>query len=116
MSRKDELPKRTKKDEDQYNEELRRESPIKTEVIVELRELNKTLLANQVTLLKSLIDISEAQAESLRALNVYRRQLLQQSKDAVMSDTHCVPGCNRHRWDNVDGWHSVAESQLFLAR
>ena len=90
--------KRSKKDEDDYNDTLRREEPIKTEVIVELRHLNQILLTNQQLLLEALIQSSDH-------LRTYRVQALERTKYALKSTSHCVVGCTNHTWDDVDGWH-----------
>lgn len=99
------LPKRTKKDEDDYNKHLRREEPIKTEVIVELRDQNKSLWQSQANLLQALIEAQDA-------LRVYRMQALEIArKRASQSDGHCVPGCRKHEWDSENGWYRVGERE-----
>ncbi len=95
---------RSVKEEKAFSDNLRREEPIKTDVIVELRAQNKMLWANQVSLLTNLINAEDA-------LRVYRLNLLEQSKAcAGDSATHCVPGCTKHEWRNSDGWHRKSEA------
>lgn len=88
---------RTAKDEAEFVEHLRREEPIKTEVIIELHNTTARLLQNQETLLEELIRAGDA-------LRTYRSELLEQTKRAIQHQTHCVPGCTRHDWDDVKGW------------
>lgn len=64
---------RTAKDERDYVENLRREEPIKTEVIVELKQMNRVLLENNARILQALIDAQD----SLRA---YRVAALEQTR------------------------------------
>lgn len=89
------MEKRTKKDEDDYNAELRREEPLKTEIIVMLRADRKRLLLNQQKLLTNLL---HATAD----LQLYRAQVLERTEQALKVDT--IPG---FYWDNVDGWHRL---------
>lgn len=112
-----ELPRRTKKDEDEYIKHLQREEPIKTEVIVELRGHNKLLLENQKRLLEALIASEETIIKDKQALLVYRRQLLDATKHMISNDgSSCVPGCKKHVWDSADGWKKRDSStDLFLA-
>ncbi|MBU0959873.1 MAG: hypothetical protein KKB31_08040 [Nanoarchaeota archaeon] len=93
---------RTAKVEAGFVAELRREAPIKTEVIVELREQNRALWESQARLLSALIAAEDA-------LRVYRALTLERSIACGSSDSKCVPGCDRHRWDDADGWHRTAE-------
>jgi hypothetical protein len=95
---------RTQKDEDNYNANLRREEPIKTEVIVELREQNRNLLANQVWLLRALLS-----AESVLA--IFRAQVLEQTEALLASNSKCIPGCLLHEWHDADGWHRQGEGK-----
>ena len=94
--------KRTQKDEDEYNAILRREDSIKTEIIVQLREQNKTLWTSQATLLEAVIRAEDA-------LRIYREQALAIAQQAANSSSRCTPGCTRHRWDDKDGWHREDE-------
>ena len=94
--------KRTQKDEDDYNLELRLEEPIKTEVIVELRRQNAGLWASQAKLLKALLAAEEA-------LRLYREGALAYAEQAANDTSHCTPGCKAHYWDSVDGWHRKGE-------
>ena len=90
---------RTAIDEQEYIKELRREEPIKTEVIQELRQQNKQLWQSQVMLLEGLIRAEDA-------LRVYRLTVLERARHAVQGeDSHCIPHCTRHHWDSCDGWH-----------
>jgi hypothetical protein len=91
------MSKRTQKDEDNYNAELRRSNPIMCEVIVELKNDNKNLRANQARLLAQLIEAQDS-------LRVYREQVLAHTKRCIDAPGDCVPGCTKHRWDTVDGW------------
>lgn len=91
---------RTKADEVEYVANLKREEPIKTQVIVELREQNRNLWTSQARILQALLD-----AEA--ALRVYREVSLQQARLAADDPSPCRPGCKRHRWDDVDGWHDT---------
>lgn len=112
------LPKRTQKDEDDFIATLRRENPIKSEIIAEHQRALKNLISNQVVLLDTAIKYSEQLIEAHTALNVYRKQLLAGSKVdlASMQDIQsCIPGCKKHRWDNVDGWHRTDEAEYALA-
>lgn len=95
--------KRTKKDEDDYNLGLRRESPIKTEVIQELRAQLRLGLENQERLLTSLI-------ESEETLLLYRRKALDNVRACMNHEGHCAIGCTRHAWDTVAGWHRTGEA------
>lgn len=93
--------RRTAKDEAAYVLNLRREEPIKTEVIVELRAQNHELWQTQVKLLEALIAAN-------KSLEVYRERQLGQAKwclEQSASHGKCVPGCARHQWNNLDGWH-----------
>lgn len=98
------LPKRTQKDEDSYNAILRREEPIKTEVIIELKQANQRLLENQERLIRSLLEMSDQ-------LRVYRVQALANVELANRSPSHCLSGCTRHEWNDVDGWRQKGASQ-----
>lgn len=89
---------RTAKDEANYNAGRRREEPIKTEVIAELREQNKQLWQTQVTLLDNLLRDAEA-------IFIYRSRALASAKANAESSSSCIPGCTRHTWDSKDGWH-----------
>lgn len=95
---------RTAKDEYQLDEQLRREESIKTEVIVELREQNRVLLASQERLLAALC---EAQA----SLQTYRISALENTRQAIQSSTDCIPGCTKHYWGTADGWHRKGETK-----
>jgi len=94
------MGKRTAQDERLYEEELRREEPIKSEVIAELRSENQWLLSNQARLLTSLIDANDA-------LRVYRSEILKQTLTRIQRPGHCSAGCQRHRWDMKNGWQRV---------
>jgi hypothetical protein len=92
------MSKRTARDEAQYLAELKREEPIKGEVIAELREQNGILWKNQLTLLRELIAANDA-------LRVFREQALTRAAKAVAAGGDCVPGCRKHAWDSAKGWH-----------
>lgn len=98
------MSKRTAKDERDYSEHLRREEPIKTEVIVELRKHNRLLLENQERALEALVSATDSLVSALTALNNYRRSHLEATKAARGSESQCVPNCKRHKWDTEDGW------------
>jgi hypothetical protein len=101
------MSKRTAKDEQQYDEQLRREMPIVGEVLSEFRRQNSELWKSQVDLLRELIAANEA-------LLLYRRRALENSARALtMCDDvhHCVPGCTRHEWRDRDGWHRAAAKE-----
>lgn len=98
------LPKRTAKDEADYNLNLRREEPIKTEVIVELRNHNRALLEAQVRILEALIQANDS-------LRVYRMASVAAVKFALASSGSCAPGCTKHEWHNSDGWHYKVENE-----
>lgn len=93
------MPKRTPHDEYEYDQHLRAQEDIKTEVIVELREQNRLLIENQRTLLHNLI-------EATTALNVYRGNLLTATERACRErqSSPCASDCDRHTWDTVKGW------------
>lgn len=82
---------RTAKDE--YK--IRRESDIKTEVVVELREQNRILFAEGKTLLKALIEQTDL-------VQGYRRRHLDDMLRA--QETDCAIGCDKHVWEDKDGW------------
>lgn len=91
------LPKRTAKDEAEYNAHLRREEPIKTEIIQQLRADNKVLLTNQQRLLTNLL---LAQQD----LATYRAEKIASAEMALATG-----GVSGFYWDNVDGWHRKGE-------
>lgn len=98
--------KRTAKDEADYNANLRREAPITSEVIVELRNEYRALLEDRERLLEALIGAQDA-------LRFYRLQALATTKRAIKlaSESRCVAGCDKHYWDDVDGWHHHSENE-----
>lgn len=100
MSKKDGFT-RTKKDEDDYNAGLRREEPIKTEIIVALQAQNKTLLENQARILSSLVAAEDA-------LRVYRVQMLEQTQRWINTEWKEL-FAGKFVWDDVDGWHRAGE-------
>lgn len=102
MSKRNE---RTAADEARFYEQLRREEPIKTEVIVELREQNKRLLENQQRTLTALIEYGDLLAASIGMLRAYRLDALRLTERAIEDGSHCLPGCQRHEWHSIDGWH-----------
>lgn len=90
---------RSSKDEYTYDQQLREQEAIKTEVINDLREQNRVLLLTQENLLRNLIN-----AES--ALAGYRRNTLAATEraNAKANASHCTTDCARHSWDTVAGW------------
>lgn len=98
------LPKRTKADEAAYIAELKREEPIKTEVIVELRAELDLLMQDRITLLEGLIVATDQ-------LRIYRVGMLERSRrlQNEASRTHCGFGCKKHVWHDADGWHRTDE-------
>ena len=96
--------KGTVKDERDYVEELLREEPIKSEVIVELREHNKHLLNNQVVLLTTLVQMTDSLIGALTSLNIYRRDLMASGQRLSKDQGSCAVGCQRHEWTSEDGW------------
>lgn len=100
---------RTSKDEYRYDAQLRREEKIKTEVIVQLRDQNKALWRAQRDLLASLLAAGNT-------LQTYREGALHNAELAIQHYEHgsCVPGCTKHVWNSVDGWHSTDEMKAAL--
>jgi len=93
---------RTAADEYKYDQQLRREEKVKSELIQELRQQNRVLWQNHQRLLEALL----AAEESLR---VYRTRQLKVTEQALLQQYHCVPGCTQYRWDDKDGWHRTDE-------
>lgn len=91
------MSKRTAKDEIEYDQHLRLQEDVKTEVIVELREGVRMLLENKAHLLQALI---QAQDD----LRVYRGYALEAVRAALANLGDCVPGCTKHEWDHIEGW------------
>lgn len=104
MSKKSE---RTAADEAQYVAHLIREEPIKTEVIVELREQNERMRENQRNLLHQVIDYGDLLVAAITALRVYRVNALKSTEREMEDGSDCVPFCGKHIWDTCDGWHRV---------
>jgi hypothetical protein len=96
--------KRTQKDEDDYNLVLRREEPIKTEIIVKLRDENHLLWESQVRLLDALNAAN-------RALLVYREQQQTFAEARSKQSFHATMVIQGYRWDDVDGWHRTNEEK-----
>lgn len=94
--------KRTAKDDREYEANLRREGPIKTEVIAELREQNRALWKTQASLLGALINAQDA-------LRVYRVLALNQAKSFSEQTGRCTPGCRLHEWHHDNGWYRAGE-------
>lgn len=94
------MEKRTKKDEDDYNRNLCREEPIKTEIIQQLRADVKFLLANQKRLLTNLM---LAQTD----LQTYREGMLAKT-ERLLREPNGVGG---FYWDDADGWHRLGEAK-----
>ena len=105
------LPKRTAKDEHEYDESLRREEAIKTEVIAEFREHLKEAARLAANHMEALIAQGEFLRQALCVLQSYRNRELEALKQyaADVQAGHCVPTCTRHVWDNADGWHRKGE-------
>lgn len=90
---------RTQKDENDYHANLRREAPIQQAVIAELRQGYRQLLEQQARLLQALLT-----AEA--SLRLYRSQSLANTRYLLeLPESKCLPGCKRHTWNNLDGWH-----------
>lgn len=89
--------KRTKKDEDQWLEQLKREHSIYHDLVQTLRADRKQLLFNQQKLLTNLI---QATAD----LQLYRAQVLASTEQSLKSDA--ISG---FYWDDVDGWHRESD-------
>ena len=103
------MRKRTSKDEQLFDESLRREESTKTEVILELRNENKRLLQNQQRTMAALIQTGDLLLQSLEALRIYRVQILQGTESALKSNSPCVPGCRTHHWDTEHGWRTRSD-------
>lgn len=95
------MTKRTTTDEAIYDVQLRREHAIMREVILHLREANRSLLENQQRCLQNLLH-----AEA--ALRVYREERLATTTARLNAGrTSCVPGCSKHHWDSERGWQML---------
>ena len=94
--------KRTQKDEDDYNIHLRREDPIKTEIICQLRDENQVLWESQAWILRAL-------NEATRALLIYRENQINAVEHRLKQSFHDALLVKGYRWDNVDGWHRTDE-------
>lgn len=109
MSRNKRSADRTSLDEYQFDQNLRREEDIKTEVIVELRNENR----GQREALKRVMETLNRQSKMLRdslAINEhYRSFVVKQLEGELASDSHCKPGCTKHVWHDSDGWHRPEE-------
>lgn len=104
------MKKRTAKDEYQYDEELRRESDIKREVIAHLRQQNRELMEDRKRLLDALLHMGEAETRNLAALAVYRQQVLESTRRRLEEGAPCCSyGCAEHVWDTVTGWMRRSE-------
>jgi hypothetical protein len=95
---------RSQKDETRYIENMHREEPIKTEVIVELREALQQSLDNNVVLATQLVKLTDDYADALKALGVYRRNFKESVQKAANRHNSCAPHCERHAWDSIKGW------------
>jgi tagatose-1,6-bisphosphate aldolase len=95
-------------DEVEYDDSLRREEGIKTEVIVEQRDAIEKLLVNQERTMATLIQMGDLVAATLGSLRVYREHVLTTTRANLTAvrdrETYCVPGCRRHAWDAQEGW------------
>lgn len=96
---------RTQKDETKYDEQLRREESIKTEVILELREALRTAHRNNAVMTREAIRYSQELSQAIEALAFYRQRFADQSEQWVSTSSPCLPGCDRHEWRTEDGWH-----------
>ena len=91
---------RTAKDERDYVANLRREEPIKTEIISKLRAENKSLWQSQKLLLEALIDAQDR-------LRVYRAKGLEGTKRYAERGQSDI--LDAYRWNNANGWYRVEE-------
>lgn len=92
---------RTKKDEQQYDEQCRRENSVLGDLVRDLKGEVAQLRVNEAVLFENLLRAEDA-------LRVYRARHFEQSKRrAELGDK--VPG---FYWDTVDGWHRESERQV----
>lgn len=92
------MPKRTQKDETEYDEQCRRENSVYRDLVIALRKEVKMLRVNQAALFAELIHTEDS-------LRVYRVQHSDQSnRYAELGDN--MPG---FYWDTADGWHRESE-------
>jgi len=98
------VKKRTPKDEIAYDEHLRQEGPIKSEVIVHLRDENKSLMAMQYDILKTLVETTALLQLSLTALQRYREDTMRSLKTHMSIEHKCSTMCRTHYWDTETGW------------
>ncbi len=89
--------KPTPHDEYKYDEALRAEDSVKTEVIVHLTLEVKQLRKDMCGVMSSLIDAQ-------RSLDVYRTSTLNYYTAAHERPGDCATGCRDHVWDTKDGW------------
>jgi hypothetical protein len=106
---------RTQADEVEYDENLRRENTVKTEVILHLRKALKDSLNNSSILATELTASTTALSQALASLAVYRGQFAVDAKKRAERGEMCAPYCTEHAWHDEDGWHRTDEPRTSLA-
>ena len=97
--------------EHEYDESLRREEAIKSEVITEFREHLQEAARLMVNQMEALVVQGEFLRQALCALQSFRNRELEALKQyaADIAPGRCAPSCTRHVWDSADGWHRKGE-------
>lgn len=90
---------RSKKEDEEYIKNLKREHDVQRKLIIYLRAEHKKVLSDSARYMQTVINLTSMLVHFLEPLNVYRQSVLDSITKKL--DTDEVPG---FRWDRENGW------------